>query len=65
MVNMVKLQGLSSSKEILLTEQLCPLTDDQKAVIDNRLTGYSAEPEAGDSWEIVKNRISDSRVIIV
>ena len=66
----MNLQELSSSEKILLAEelwdsvasndQLFPLTDDQKAVIENRLSQYSAEPDAGDSWGIVKNRISNT-----
>lgn len=64
----MNLQGLSSSEKILLAEelwdsvasndQLFPLTDDQKTVLESRLSLYSAEPGAGDSWEIVKKRIS-------
>ena len=65
----MNLQGLSSSEKILLAEelwdsvasndQLFPIADDQKAVIENRLSQYSADQGAGDSWEIVKNRISN------
>jgi len=64
----MNLQDLTASEKILLAEelwdsvasdeQLFPLTDDQKAELDARLASYSVDPDAGDSWEIVKNRIS-------
>ena len=41
-------------------EQLFPLTEDQKKELDVRLTRYSIDPEAGDSWENVRNRISST-----
>ena len=66
----MNLQELSASEKILLAEelwdsvtaneQLFPLTSHQKTVIENRLANFSAEPDSGDSWEIVKNRISHS-----
>jgi len=64
----MKIRELSVSERILLAEelwdsiasdeQLLMLTDDQKAVLDERLESYSIDPEAGDLWENVKNRIS-------
>jgi len=66
----MNLQELSASEKILLAEELWdsvasnenlfPLTDDQKAVLERRLASYSAEPDIGDSWENVRNRISNS-----
>lgn len=66
----MNLQELTPSEKILLAEQLWdsvasdeqlfPLTEDQKAELDARLASYSVDPEAGDSWENVRNRISNS-----
>jgi len=66
----MNLQELTSSEKILLAEQLwdsvaaneqlLSLTDEQKKELDARLANYSTDPEAGDSWENVKNRISSS-----
>jgi len=65
----MNLQDLTASEKILLAEelwdsvasdeQLFPLTDDQKTELDARLASYSLDPDAGDSWESVKNRISN------
>ncbi len=66
----MNLQELTPSEKILLAEELWdsvasderlfPLTEDQKAEIETRLASYSANPEAGDTWENVRNRISNS-----
>ncbi|VAW45279.1 hypothetical protein MNBD_GAMMA03-359 [hydrothermal vent metagenome] len=66
----MNLQELTPSEKILLAEELWdsvasderlfPLTEDQKAEIEKRLASYSANPEAGDTWENVRNRISNS-----
>ncbi len=66
----MNLQELTPSEKILLAEelwdsvasdeQLFPITEDQKVELDARLASYSANPEAGDSWESVRNRISNS-----
>ena len=66
----MNLQELTPSEKILLAEelwdsvasdeQLFPLTEDQKAELDARLASYSANPEEGDSWIKVRNRISNS-----
>ena len=63
-------QELTSSEKILLTEELWdslasdehlfPLTEEQKLELDLRLASYSANPKEGDSWENIRNRISDS-----
>ena len=41
-------------------EQLFPFIEDQKAELDARLASYTTNPEVGDSWENVRNRISNS-----
>ena len=66
----MKLHELTPSEKILLAEELWdsvasdeqpfPLTEDQKKELDVRLTRYSIDPEAGDSWENVRNRISST-----
>ena len=64
----MNLQELTSSEKILLAEQLwdsvasdeqqLSLSDAQKQELDARLASYSNDPEAGDSWENVRDRIS-------
>jgi len=66
----MNLQELTPSEKILLAEdlwdsvasdeQLFPLTEDQKLELDARLANYFADPKAGDSWESVRNRISNT-----
>lgn len=66
----MNLQELTASEKILLAEelwdsvaakeQLIPITDEQKKELDLRLASYSTAPEAGDSWENVRDRISSS-----
>ncbi len=66
----MNIQELSVSEKILLAEEIwdsvaseekmIPLTDAQKAELNARLARYSVDPEAGDSWENVRNRISNS-----
>ena len=66
----MNLHELTPSEKILLAEglwdsvasdeQLFPLTEDQKKELDVRLTRYLIDPEAGDSWENVRNRISST-----
>lgn len=66
----MKLQELTPSEKILLAEdlwdsvaseeKLFPLTDDQRRELDARLASYSANPDAGDTWENVRDRISNS-----
>ena len=65
----MNLQDLTASEKILLAEklwdsvasdeQLFPLTNDQKTELDARLASYTVDPDAGDSWANVKNRISN------
>ena len=66
----MNLQELTPSEKILLAEELWdsvasderlfPLTEDQKLELDARLASYLADPKTGDSWENVRNRISNS-----
>ena len=68
----MNLQELTSSKKILLAEELWdsvasdqklfPLSENQKIELDSRLASYSDNPKEGDSWENVRNRISHLRV---
>ena len=64
----MNLQELSASERILLAEELWdsvaaneelfPLTDGQRSLLDERLASYILDQEAGDTWENVRNRIS-------
>ena len=64
----MKIQELSVSERILLAEELWdsvaadekafPLTDDQKELLEKRLERYHLDENAGDTWEVVKKRIS-------
>jgi len=45
---------------IEVPEQL-PLTDEQKTELDRRMHNYQKNPEPGDSWHIVKNRIKSKK----
>jgi len=66
----MNLQELTPSEKTLLAEelwdsvasneQLFPLTEDQKLELDARLASYSTNPEEGDSWGNVRNRISNT-----
>ncbi|HFD32909.1 MAG TPA: addiction module protein [Gammaproteobacteria bacterium] len=65
----MKLQELTPSEKILLAEELWdsvvsdghlfPITEEQKKELDARLENYSIDPDAGDSWENVRKRISN------
>lgn len=66
----MNLQELSASEKILLAEdlwdsvasneQLIPITEDQKNILDKRLAKYSLDKDSGDSWQNVRNRISNT-----
>ena len=66
----MNLQELTNSEKILLAEdlwdsvasneQLFPITDEQKNILDKRLEKYSFDQDLGDSWLNVKNRISNT-----
>jgi putative addiction module component (TIGR02574 family) len=63
----IDLTTLSVSERIQLVEDLwdsiaaetgeVPLTDAQIAELERRLADMDREPQAGDSWEIVRARI--------
>ncbi len=65
----MNLQELTSAEKILLAEelwdsvvsdeQLFPLTEEHKKELDARLASYTLDPEAGDSWRNVRQRISN------
>jgi putative addiction module component (TIGR02574 family) len=58
---------LSVTERILLVEEIwdsivatpeqVPLTETQRAELDERLAKYEADPEAGATWEEVKVRL--------
>jgi len=64
------LQELTNSEKILLAEdlwdsvasneQLIPITEDQKNILNKRLAKYSLNQDSGDSWQNVRNRISNT-----
>jgi putative addiction module component (TIGR02574 family) len=66
----MNLQELSNSEKILLAEdlwdsvasneQLFPITEEQKSILDNRLAKYTLDQDAGDSWQNVRSRISNT-----
>ncbi len=66
----MNLQELTNSEKILLAEdlwdsvasneQLIPITEDQKNIFDKRLAKYSLDQDSGDSWQNVRNRISNT-----
>ncbi len=66
----MNLQELTNSEKILLAEdlwdsvasneQLFPITKDQKNILDKRLAKYSLNQDSGDSWQNVRNRISNT-----
>ena len=66
----MNLQELTNSEKILLAEdlwdsvasneQLFPITEEQKSILDKRLEKYSFDQDSGDSWLNIKNRISNT-----
>ncbi len=66
----MNLQELTNSEKILLAEdlwdsvasneQLFPITEEQKIILDKRLEKYSYDQDSGDYWLNVKNRISNT-----
>lgn len=63
----MNIQKLSASEKILLAEQLwesvrveankSELTDAQRQELDSRLAAFELDEQAGDSWDVVKERI--------
>lgn len=66
----MNLQELSNSEKILLAEdlwdsvasneELFPITEEQKYLLDKRLEQYSLNQNSGDSWQNVRSRISNA-----
>ncbi len=66
----MNLQELSNSEKILLAEdlwdsvaskeELFPITEEQKNLLDKRLAKYSLDQNSGDSWQNVSGRISNT-----
>lgn len=66
----MNLQELSNSEKILLAEdlwdsvaskeELFPITEEQKNLLDKRLAKYSLDQNSGDSWQNVSSRISNT-----
>ena len=66
----MNLQELSNSEKILLAEdlwdsvaskeELFPITEEQKNLLDKRLAKYSLDQNSGDSWQNVRSRISNT-----
>lgn len=62
------IQALSKAKRILLTEKLWdsvasendlfPLTNSEKELLDSRLNNYRLDNESGASWDEIKSRIT-------
>ena len=44
---------------ILSSPESLPVTDNQKQELDYRLEAYRQEPESGDSWQVVKERLNN------
>lgn len=65
----MNLQELTNSEKILLAEdlwdsvasneRLFPITEEQKNILNERLASYSIDQDSGDSWQNVRNRISN------
>jgi putative addiction module component (TIGR02574 family) len=66
----MNIQELTVSERILLAERLwesvsgqsasIEITDAQKHILDERLAALDIDGELGDSWDVVKNRITKS-----
>jgi len=66
----MNLQELTNSEKILLAEDLWdsvasnellfPITEEQKSILKKRLSKYSIDRDSGDSWQNVRNRISNT-----
>ena len=61
---------LSASEKLLLVNDLwdeladvqeeIPLTDEQKALLDERYRAFLENPDEGEPWEVVRERIAKS-----
>lgn len=66
----MNIQELTNSEKILLAEdlwdsvaaneQLFPITEEQKIILNERLAKYTLDQDSGDSWKNVRNRISNT-----
>jgi putative addiction module component (TIGR02574 family) len=65
---MTKLSNLSTAEKIELAEELwesvledqnnVPITDEQREELNKRLAQYEIDKDEGDTWELVRARIS-------
>ena len=66
---MGKIHNLSTAEKLELIDELwdsviqdqnnVPITDAQRVELDKRLVAYEIDKDQGESWEVVKNRISN------
>jgi len=66
---MTKLHKLSNDEKIELAEELwesviedqnnVEITDEQRKELDKRLAQYELDKDEGDSWELVRARVSN------
>ena len=42
---------------IAATPEQVPVPDGHRQILDERLKDYEANPEAGDSWDVVRDRL--------
>ena len=45
---------------IASTPDQVPVPDWHRAVLDERLRDYDANPDAGESWDVVRDRLRDN-----
>jgi putative addiction module component (TIGR02574 family) len=45
---------------IAATPDQIPVPDWHREVLDERLKGYDANPDAGESWDVVRDRLRDN-----
>ena len=65
-----ELLRLSPTQRLLIAQDLwdsvidqpdaLALSEEQRAVLDERLAAYESDPQAGSSWQEVRKRIQDS-----
>lgn len=70
-VNLAEVLELPADERLRLVEAVwnslakesgaVPLTDAQRRELDRRLVEYRRDPEAGDTWPEVRNRILNQR----
>jgi hypothetical protein len=55
---------VAGADRIAVTPETIPVPDWHREILDERLNDLQADPESGDSWEVVQERLSkklDSR----